>query len=140
MSSRTLIIIKPDAVKKNAVGDILAKFESEGFRICALKMFQGDRALFERFYEVHKQRPFFSELVTWMSSYPVVAAVLERENAINFARQIIGATDPAEAEPGTIRALYGSSKGENAIHGSDSEESYLQELSIVFPEGLCLGS
>ncbi len=137
MNSRTLIILKPDSVKKNVIGEILSRFEKENFRIAALKMLSGSKELFEKFYEIHKDRPFFSELVTWMSSYPVVAAILEGEDAVNRVRQIVGATDPNEAAPGTIRKIYGTSKGENAIHASDSWESYLKESAILFPEGVC---
>lgn len=132
----TLVLVKPDSVQKNVIGAILGRFESEGLRIVALKMFKMDRSTAEKFYSVHADKPFFDELCGWMSSSPIVAAVLEGDNAVEKVRQIIGSTDPAKAEPGTIRALYGTSVGENAVHASDSEDSYRNEVALIFPEGL----
>ncbi len=132
---RTLIIIKPDAVQKGAVGKILDRFIGEGFRIKALKMLRLTRQQAEQFYIVHRERPFYGELVEFMTSGEVVAAVLEGEDAISRVREIIGPTDSEEARkvaPDSIRALFGTDKGKNAIHASDSKESASYEIPFIF--------
>jgi len=125
-------MIKPDAVSKEHVGAILDKISAAGFRIAALKMTQLTKADAEAFYAVHNERPFFGELVSFMTSGPIVAAVLEKENAVNDFRTLIGATNPAEAAEGTIRKLYATSMGENAVHGSDSDENAAIEIAFHF--------
>jgi nucleoside-diphosphate kinase len=130
---RTLCIVKPDAVEKRKAGAILAKLEESGFTIVALKKTHLSKPLAEGFYAVHKARGFFGELVQFMTRSPVVIAVLEREDAVAAYRGVMGATDPAKAEPGTIRKLYGSNVGENAVHGSDSLENAQIEISYFFP-------
>ncbi len=132
---RTLIIIKPDAVGKGATGKIIDRFIEEGFKIIGLKMFKFTKDQARKFYIVHKDRPFYGELVEFMTSGPVVACVLEGEKAISRVREIIGPTDSEEARkiaPNSIRALYGTDKGKNAIHASDSEESANYEISFIF--------
>ena len=129
---RTLSIIKPDATGRNLVGAILARFESEGLRICALRKIHMSKRVAGGFYAVHKDRPFFGELTDFMSSGPCVVLVLEGENAILRNRKIMGATNPAEADEGTLRKLYASSIGENAVHGSDSPENAAIEISYFF--------
>ena len=131
---RTLSIIKPDATSQNLVGQIIARFEQEGLRIAAVRKVHLSKRDAEGFYAVHKERPFFGELTNFMSRSPSVVMVLEGENAVAKNRQIMGATDPAEADNGTLRKLYAASKGENTVHGSDSEESAEREISIFFPE------
>ena len=131
---RTLSIIKPDAVKKNVVGEILSRFEKNGLKIIAIKMMQLSRADAEGFYAVHKERPFFKDLVDFMISGPVVVQVLEGENAISKNRQIMGNTDPKKADPGTIRADFASSIDANAAHGSDAPETAAVEISYFFAE------
>jgi nucleoside-diphosphate kinase len=130
---RTLCIIKPDAVEKRRTGAILRHIEEAGFQILALEMRQLTRGEAEGFYEVHKQRPFFGELVRFMTRSPVVVAVLERDNAVTAWRDLMGATDPAKAARGTIREQYGSNVGENATHGSDSLENARREIAYFFP-------
>jgi len=132
---RTLIIVKPDAVQKRATGKILDRFLEEGFEIKALKMFRFTREQAQSFYIVHRERPFYGELVEFMTSGPVVAAVLEGENAVQRVREIIGPTDSEEARkaaPSSIRALFGTDKGKNAIHASDSKESADYEIPFIF--------
>ena len=131
-SNRTYTMIKPDAVADGHIGAILAKINEAGFRIIAMKMTHLSRQKAEGFYEVHKERPFFGELTAFMSSGPIVAAVLEKENAVADFRTLIGATDPAKAAPGTIRALYARNMGENAVHGSDSDENAAIEVAYHF--------
>ncbi|HPQ99651.1 MAG TPA: nucleoside-diphosphate kinase [Saprospiraceae bacterium] len=131
-SNRTFTMIKPDAVADGHIGAILAKINEAGFRIIAMKMTHLSRQKAEGFYEVHKERPFFGELTAFMSSGPIVAAVLEKENAVADFRTLIGATDPAKAAPGTIRALYARNMGENAVHGSDSDENAAIEVAYHF--------
>ncbi|GIV41527.1 MAG: nucleoside diphosphate kinase [Vicingaceae bacterium] len=128
----TFTMIKPEAVEKNFTGDILSMITSAGFRIKALKMTRLSRELAGKFYEVHKERPFYAELVEYMSSGPVVAAILEKENAVEDFRKLIGSTDPAEAAEGTIRKKFAESKAKNAIHGSDSNENARIEASFFF--------
>jgi nucleoside-diphosphate kinase len=133
MIERTLCIIKPDGVEKRKAGAILAKLEDEGFQILALKRVHLMRDVAEGFYAVHKARPFFSELVQFMTRSPVVIAVLERDNAVGHYRMVMGATDPKKADKGTIRDLYGSNVGENAVHGSDSLDNARIEIAYFFP-------
>lgn len=130
---RTLSIIKPDAVEKKFTGKIIAHLIDAGFDVKAMKQVHLTKAQAEGFYAVHKERPFFGELVSFMTRSPVVVLVLEDENAIQKYRDVIGATDPAQAADGTIRKLYGASKGENAMHGSDSAENAAIEISYFFP-------
>lgn len=129
---RTFTMIKPDAVEKGYIGEILAKITEAGFRISAMKMTQMTKRDAEKFYEIHKERPFFGELVEYMTRGPIVAAVLEKENAVEDFRTLIGATNPEEAAEGTIRKLYATSIGENAIHGSDSDENAEKEIAFHF--------
>ena len=131
---RTLSIIKPDGVKKNVIGKIIAMFEEKGLKIAAAKMVQMTKGEAEGFYAVHKQRPFFGELTTFMQSGPVLLMVLEGEDAIAKNREIMGATDPAKAAAGTIRKLFASSIGENTVHGSDAPETAKTEIAWFFPE------
>ncbi len=130
---RTLSIIKPDAVEKKKAGAILAMLEEAGFNIIACKRIHLTRAMAEGFYAVHKERPFFGELVEFMTRSPVFVSVLEREDAVAHYRKVMGATDPAKAEAGTIRKLYGTNVGENAVHGSDSLENAKKEIAFFFP-------
>ena len=130
---RTLCIVKPDAVEKRKAGAIVARIEEGGFKVVALRMTQLSVRDAEGFYAVHKARPFFGELVQFMTRSPVVVAVLEREDAVASYRAVMGATDPAKAEPATIRKLYGANVGENAVHGSDSVENAQIEIAYFFP-------
>lgn len=129
---RTLSIIKPDGVAKKLIGEVIRKFEAAGFRIAAMKMKRLSRAEAEGFYYVHKERPFFGELVDFMISGPVVIMVLEGNEVIKANREIMGATDPAEAAEGTIRKMWADSKQNNIVHGSDSEESASFEIGYFF--------
>lgn len=129
---KTLSIIKPDAVAKNAIGAIINTFEKGGLRVAAAKMVRLSKAQAEQFYAIHKARPFFNALVTFMSSGPVLVQVLEGENAIARNREIMGATNPKEAAPGTIRATYADSIDHNAVHGSDAPETAQQEIAFFF--------
>lgn len=133
-TERTLSIIKPDAVAKNIIGQIYSRFENAGLRIVAAKMIQLDQAAAEGFYAVHKERPFFKDLVEFMTSGPVMVQVLEGEGAIAKNREVMGATNPAEAAPGTIRADFASSIDENAVHGSDAPETAQVEIAYFFSE------
>ncbi len=130
----TFSIIKPNAVKKNAIGAIIHKFEQSGLKIAAAKLVTLERAKCETFYAEHKERPFFGELVDFMTSGPVMLMALQGENAVLRNREIMGATDPKKAAAGTIRAEFGDNVGENAVHGSDSLESAKRELSLFFSE------
>src|ERR1700712_3096035 len=132
-SERTLSIIKPDAVSKNVVGKILSRFEDAGLKIAACRMTQLSRAEAEGFYAVHKARPFFKDLVDFMISGPVVIQVLEGEGAILKNRDLMGATDPKKAAPGTIRADFADSIDANAVHGSDAAETARVEIAFFFP-------
>jgi len=129
---RTLSIIKPDAVEKNVIGKILDRFESAGLRIVAMKKIQLSVEDAKEFYAVHKQRPFYDDLVKYMVSGPVVVSVLEGENAVAKNRELMGATNPKEAEPGTIRADFAESIDANAVHGSDSLENAQNEIAFFF--------
>ncbi len=120
-TNRTFTMIKPDAVRDGHIGAILNQITENGFRIVAMKMTQLSKASAEKFYAIHNERPFFGELVEFMTSGPIVAAILEKDNAVEDFRKLIGATNPAQAEPGTIRARFAKSIGENAVHGSDSD-------------------
>lgn len=128
----TFSIIKPNAVKKNAIGKIVTKFESQGLKIAAQKLVVLTKSKCEEFYAEHKERPFFGELVSFMTSGPVVLMVLSGENAVLKNREIMGATDPKKAAPGTIRAEFGDNMGENAVHGSDSPTSAQREVALFF--------
>lgn len=129
---RTLSIIKPDAVKKGVVGKILDRFESNGLRICAVKKLRLSEAEAGNFYAVHKERPFFRDLVAFMTSGPVVVSVLEGKNAVAKNRELMGATDPKKADKGTIRADFAESIDANAVHGSDSLENAKNEIAFFF--------
>lgn len=131
---RTLSIIKPDAVAKNVIGQIESRFENAGLRLVALKMVQLSREQAEGFYAEHKERPFFGDLVAFMTSGPVVVQVLEGENAVAQNRDLMGATNPKDAAAGTIRADFAQSIDENAVHGSDSATSAAREISYFFKE------
>jgi len=131
---RTLSIIKPDAVAKNVIGKIIDRFETNGLRIAAMKKIRLSREDAAKFYEVHKERPFFNDLVEYMTSGPVVVMVLEGENAVAKNRELMGATDPKEAAPGTIRADFAESIEANAVHGSDSLENARKEIAFFFAE------
>lgn len=131
-NERTFSIIKPNAVKKNVIGDIISTFENKGLKIAAAKLGMMSKEKTELFYAEHKERPFFGELVTFMTSGPVVMMCLTGENAVLKNREIMGATDPKKADAGTIRANHGDSMGENAVHGSDSVASAERELAIFF--------
>ena len=130
----TFSMIKPDAVSENNVGAILKMMEEAGFRIAAMKKTQLTKKTAGKFYEVHKERPFYEDLTTYMSSGPIVALVLEKDNAVADFRKLIGATNPAEAEDGTIRKLYAKSIEANAVHGSDADETAEQESDFFFDE------
>ena len=130
---RTLAIVKPDAVAARQVGKIIAHLEAEGFHIVDAQMVRLTQDRAEAFYEVHRERPFFRPLVTFMTSGPALALALERDNAVSHLREVIGATDPAQAKPGTIRRLYAQSKERNAIHASDSPENATREVAFFFP-------
>lgn len=131
---RTLTILKPDCVRKNLIGEVTSRIQEAGFRIVAMKMTRLTKDTAGGFYAVHKERPFFDELVEFMSSGPCVPMILEKENAIEDFREFIGATDPSEAEEGTIRADFADSVGENIIHGSDSVENGKKEAAYFFSE------
>ena len=130
--NRTFTMVKPDAVAAGNTGNILAMIEQAGFKIVALRMTQLSSAKAGEFYAVHKERPFYGELVDFMSSGPIVAAILEKENAVSDFRTLIGATDPSKADEGTIRKKYAKSVGENAVHGSDSDENAAIESAFHF--------
>ena len=130
---RTLSIIKPDAVAKNVIGQIYSRFEQGGLKIAAAKLIHLSRAEAEAFYGVHRERPFFKDLVDFMISGPVMVQVLEGENAIAKNRELMGATDPKKAAPGTIRADFADSIDANAVHGSDAPETARQEVAFFFP-------
>lgn len=129
---QTLSIIKPDAVKKDVIGKIISRFETNNLRIAAIKKIQLSEIEAKKFYEVHKERPFYNDLVKFMISGPIVVMVLEGENAVLKNRELMGATDPKKAEKGTIRADFAHSIDANAVHGSDSEENALVEISFFF--------
>ena len=132
MIQRTLAILKPDCVRKNLIGKVIKRLEAEGFKIVALKLVKLNSKTAGEFYAVHKQRPFYYDLVSFMSSGPCVPIVLEKENAIEDFRKVIGATDPAEAEEGTVRKMYADSKEQNICHGSDAPETAAYEIGYFF--------
>jgi len=132
MSNITFTMIKPEAVEAGNIGAILHKIETAGFRIVAMKKVSLSKERAGKFYEVHSERPFYGELVDYMSSGPIVAAILEKDNAVSDFRELIGATDPSEAKPGTIRHEFAESKGKNAVHGSDSDENAQIEADFHF--------
>ena len=135
---KTFILVKPDGVKKNLVGNILARFEAKGLKIVALKMIVAPKEVAETHQAEHKEKPFFGELVDFITSSPLVAAVIEGENAIKAVRQLNGATNPLEAVPGSIRGDYALTIGENIVHGSDSPEAAAREIANWFkPEEIC---
>jgi nucleoside-diphosphate kinase len=134
MSNRTFTIIKPDSVRKGNFGKIMSRLEAEGFRILGLRKVALSRRQAEGFYAVHSSRPFFASLVEYMTSGPVYVAALEREDAVPTLRKVMGATDPAKADAGTIRKDFGESIEQNAIHGSDSDENAKIEISFFFAE------
>ena len=134
MSNKTFTMIKPDAVANNYIGPILAKINEAGFKIVAMKYTKLTPELAGKFYEVHKERPFYKDLVSYMSSGPIVAAILEKDNAVEAFRNLIGATDPAKAAPGTIRNLFAKSIEANAVHGSDSAENAAIEGNFFFSQ------
>lgn len=129
---QTFSIIKPNAIKKNAVGAIIKKFEDAGLKVAAAKMINLEREKAEEFYAEHKERPFFGELVDFMTSGPIMVMALSGENAVAKNREVMGATNPEEAAPGTIRKEFGDNVGENAVHGSDSPQSAERELALFF--------
>jgi nucleoside-diphosphate kinase len=130
----TLGIVKPDAVANNRIGAILAHLERDGYRVRAARLVRLSRSQAEAFYEVHRGRPFYDELVTFMCSGPCLPMVLEKDNAVLAFRDTIGATDPAEAKAGTVRKLFAESKGRNAVHGSDSDDNARREIAFFFAE------
>jgi nucleoside-diphosphate kinase len=132
LNNRTLAIIKPDGVNKNLIGQIIKMITDAGFKIKAVRMTKLSKESASGFYEVHKERGFFTDLIEYMTSGPVVPIALEKENAVADFRKLIGATDPAEAEEGTIRKLYAASKAENVVHGSDSDENAAIEIAHFF--------
>jgi nucleoside-diphosphate kinase len=130
----TLTMIKPEAVRKGLIGPIMTKITEGGFKIVAMKYLQLTKEQAGQFYAIHRERPFYNDLVEFMSSGPIVAAILTKDDAIDAYRQWIGSTNPAEAAPGTVRALYGTNIQENAVHGSDSDENALKEAAFFFSE------
>ena len=135
--NRTFSMIKPDAVKNNSIGAILAQINASGFKIIAMKYTKLTNEKAGEFYAVHKERPFYGELVSFMSSGPIVALVLEKDNAVEDFRTLIGSTDPSKADTGTVRKLYGTNVGENAVHGSDSDENATIEANFFFSSLEC---
>ncbi len=136
----TLAIIKPDAVQSGKAGKVLAHLEQSGFTVRALRMTRLDEAAAAAFYEVHRERPFYASLVKFMTSGPAIPVVLEADGAVRRLREVIGATDPAEAAPGTVRKLYAESKERNAIHASDSDENAAREIAFFFARREVLGN
>lgn len=132
LSNRTLAILKPDCVRKELIGKVISHIQNAGFKILGLKMVKLTEDSAKGFYEIHKERPFFNDLITYMTSGPCVPIVLEKENAVEEFRKLIGATDPAKAEDGTIRKLYADNIQENIVHGSDSNENASKEISHFF--------
>jgi nucleoside-diphosphate kinase len=135
-AEQTLILAKPDAVRRSLAGEIVARFERRGFRLRAARLLTVDRALAEEHYAEHEAKPFFGELVDFITSGPTLAFVLEGEGVIATARTTIGATNPADAEPGSIRGDYAAAMPDNLVHGSDSPESAAREIALWFPDGL----
>ncbi len=136
---RTLIVVKPDGVKRGLIGEIITRFERKGFKIKALKMLWIGKEQAERFYSVHKDKPFFNDLVSFVTSGPIVAMIIEGDEAISVARIMIGLTDGRKAQPGTIRGDFALSIQENVVHASDSKESFEREYRILFNENEIVG-
>jgi nucleoside-diphosphate kinase len=134
VAQRTLVLVKPDGVKKGLIGEIISRLEKKGLKIAAMKMLQMDKALARRHYAVHDGKPFFADLVDFITSGPIVAVVVEGEKSVEVVRKLMGETDPVKAAPGTIRGDYGLDIGENLIHGSDSEENAQNEIALFFPD------
>jgi len=134
MSNRTLAILKPDCIINNNIGKVISVLTNAGFKIVAMKMTKLTKEVASAFYEVHKERPFYGELVDFMMETRVVPIVLEKENAVSSLRDVIGATDPAEAADGTVRKLFAENKGRNTIHASDSDENAVREIGFFFAE------
>ena len=136
---RSLVLIKPDAMHTGLGGTIISRLEGQGLKVVAVKMLHMDRAIAERHYAVHKDKPFFENLVNYITSAPIIALVFEGENAVESIRKAMGTTDPAKAEPGTIRADFGLDIQRNAVHGSDSVETAEKEIELFFSEGEIFG-
>jgi len=131
---RTLVLVKPDAMERDLGGAILARLEASGLKIAALKMLQVDEALANRHYAIHVNKPFFKDLIAYITSYPIIAAVFEGANAVEAARKTMGATDPKKAQPGTIRKDFGLDIQRNSVHGSDSRENAATEINLYFAD------
>lgn len=140
MKERTLCIIKPDAVEQNVAGNIIAMIQKAGFRILAMKMLRLSPAQAGAFYEVHKERPFYGDLIDYMTSGPIIPIALEKDNAVEDYRKLIGSTNPADADEGTVRKLYGTSIERNAVHGSDSPENGVLEVNFFFSRAELVGN
>jgi len=132
LTEQTLIVLKPDAVERNLIGEIISRFEKKGFKVVKLKMLKFTKDMAEEFYSAHKEKPFFGELVSFITSERVVVSVIEGDNVVAMTRTIIGATKPSEAAPGTIRGDFGVGITNNSIHASDSMESFEKEVKVVF--------
>jgi nucleoside-diphosphate kinase len=132
LTEQTLIVLKPDAVERNLIGEIISRFEKKGFKVVKLKMLKFTKDMAEEFYSAHKEKPFFGELVSFITSERIVASVIEGDNVVAMTRTIIGATKPSEAAPGTIRGDFGLGITNNSIHASDSMESFEKEVKVVF--------
>lgn len=140
MIERTLCIIKPDAVEQNATGNIIAMIQKAGFKILAMKMMRLTPAQAGAFYEIHKEKPFYQDLINYMISGPIVPIALEKENAVEDYRKLIGSTNPENADEGTVRKLYGTSIERNAVHGSDSPENGIIEVNFFFSRAELVGN
>jgi len=134
VAQRTLVLVKPDGVKKGLTGEIISRLEKKGLKIAAMRMLQMDKALARKHYAVHDGKPFFAGLVEFITSGPIVAVVVEGDKSVEVVRKLMGETDPVKAAPGTIRGDYGLDIGENLIHGSDSEENARTEIALFFPD------
>jgi len=134
VAQRTLVLVKPDGVKKCLIGEIVSRLEKKGLKITAMRMLQMDKALARKHYAVHDGKPFFAGLVEFITSGPIVAVVVEGDKSVEVVRKLMGETDPVKAAPGTIRGDYGLDIGENLIHGSDSEENAQKEIALFFPD------
>jgi nucleoside-diphosphate kinase len=134
VAQRTLVLVKPDGVKKGLTGEIISRLEKKGLKIAAMRMLQMDKALARKHYAVHDGKPFFAGLVEFITSGPIVAVVVEGDKSVEVVRKLMGETDPVKAAPGTIRGDYGLDIGENLIHGSDSEENAQKEIALFFPD------
>jgi len=132
---RTLVLVKPDGVQRGLIGTAISRLEGLGLKIVAMKMLQMDEALAKKHYAIHKDKPFFNGLVNYISSGPIIAAIIEGKNAIAVVRKVMGATDPAKAESGTLRGDFGLDVEHNLVHGSDSAENAIKEISLFFSQG-----